>query len=269
MSTIVEREWGEEYSEIGDKGDVGFLDFEDDKSLSSFNPLEAGPIMISIPFPFIAGKPQSAVLGEVSSDSIHIKNTTGEPVELWSIRIFSSNPEDSYVLSLMRPPSANSDERELDAFVGSDALEDRVLQPRQTLTIWLSCRPKEIGLHTSVVHFDVGSDKIERVVFLLADDNVSQALFCKKPYSRAPPRRKMFECDNYIAGSRPHRPVTQTSRFKLREYAIPKEIREIVEAKQIPDVIMEGLNTLNYGRFFISLINIEEIHLEVTRSDLL
>lgn len=263
MSTIVEREWDEEYSEIGDKGDVGFLDFEDDKSLSSFNPFEAGPVVISTAFPFIAGKPQSAFLGEVSSDSVRIKNITDEPVELWSIRIFSSNPKDSYVLSLMKPPSANADEREIDAFVESDALEDRVLQPRQTLTIWLSCKPKEIGLHTSVVHFDVGSDKIERVVFLLADDKVSQSLFCRKPYSRAPPRRKMFECDNYIAGSRPYRPFTQTSRFRLPEYAIPKEIRQLVEAKQIPDVIMEGLNALNYARFFSSLIIIEEIHIGV------
>ncbi|PKU67749.1 probable RNA helicase SDE3 [Dendrobium catenatum] len=263
MSTIAEKEWDEEYSEIGDKGDVGFLDFEDDKSLSSFNPLETGPVVISIPFPLIAGKPQSAFLGEVSSDSIYIKNTTDEPVELWSIRIFSSNPENSYALSLMKPPSVNADEREIDAYVESDALEDRVLQPRQTLTIWLSCKPKEIGLHFSVVHFDAGSDKIERVVFLLADDKVSQGLVCKKPYSRAPHRRKLFECDNYVAGSRPHRPVTQTSRYKLPEYAIPKEIRELVEAMQIPDVIMEGLNTLNYARFFSSLINIEEIHLGV------
>ncbi|XP_020590457.1 probable RNA helicase SDE3 isoform X2 [Phalaenopsis equestris] len=261
MSSTIERGWDEEYSEIGDKGDVGFLDFENDKSFCSFNPTETGPVVISTPFPFISGKPQSAVIGEVSSDSICIKNTTDEPVELWSIRIFSSSPEDSYLLSLMKPPAANADEREIDAFVDSDALEDRVLQPRQTLTIWLSCRPKEIGLHTSAVHFDVGSDKIERIVFLLADDEVSQALFCKKPYSRGPRRRMLFECDNFVAGSRPHRPVTQSSRYKLPGYAIPKEIRELVEAKQIPDVIMEGLNTSNYARFFSSLVNIEEIHL--------
>ncbi|KAG0494866.1 hypothetical protein HPP92_005860 [Vanilla planifolia] len=262
MGSMIKKDWDEEYSVVGDKGEVGFLDFEDDKSINSFSPLEEGPVMISIPFPFIDGKPQSAFIGETSADSISIRNTINEPIDLWSIRIFCSNPEDSYVLSLMKPPCAYANESESNAFVGTDALEDRVLQPRQNLTIWLSCKPKEIGLHTSVVHFDVGFEKIERVVFLLADDQVSQALFSKKPYSRGPRRRKMFELDNYVVGSRPSRGIMQSSKFRLPRYPIPKEIREMVEAKHIPDVVMEGLNRLNYSSYFSTLISMEEIHLE-------
>ncbi|KAK8923982.1 putative RNA helicase SDE3 [Platanthera zijinensis] len=264
MGSIVEKDGDEEYSEIGDGGDVGFLDFDDDKSLSSSCLFESGPVAISVPFRFIAGKPQSAFVGEISADSISIKNNTDDPVELWSIRIFASNPENSYLLSLMKPPSAIADESETNAFVGSDALEDRVIQPKQTLTIWLSCKPKEIGLHTSVVHFDIDSDKIERVAFLLADDKVSKALFAEKQYSRAPPRKKMFDCDKYVAGSQPRRDRAgrKGTGFRLPLFPIAKGIREMVEAKRVPDFIMKGLSTLNYARYFSALISMEEIDLE-------
>ena len=95
MSIVGENDWDEEYSVIGEKGEVGFLDFEDDKSLHNFDSIEEGPIVISYPFPFVNGKPQSALVGQTSADIINIKNTTRDPIELWSIRIYSSNPEDS------------------------------------------------------------------------------------------------------------------------------------------------------------------------------
>lgn len=267
MGTVGEDDWNEEYSVIGEKGEVGFLDFEEEKSLHNFDPTEEGPIVISCPFPFVNGKPQSALIGETSADSINIKNTTDCPVELWSVRIYSSNPEDSFVLSLMKPPANDADEEAAGAFVGLTSLEDRVLQPGQTLTIWLSCRPKEIGLHTSVVHFDAG-EKIERVAFLLAEDTISQKLFSSKPYSRTFSQENKFDCSQYVGGSRPPRPAAKGQRFRLPQYAIPKDVREIVESRQVPDVIMEGLDTSNYVKYFSTLIVMEEIGLEVVHDDI-
>nr|XP_010917774.2 probable RNA helicase SDE3 [Elaeis guineensis] len=262
MGTLGENKWDEEYSVIGEKPEVGFLDFEDDESLHSFNPLEEGSVVITIPFSFVGGKPRSALIGETSADSINIRNTTGDPKELWSVRIFSSNPEDSYVLSLMEPPSDDADEDAKHSFMGLTYLEDRVLQPGQNLTIWLSCKPKEIGLHTSVIHFDLGDEKIERVAFLLAEDKVSQSLFSDKPYSRGSFRKKKFDYEQYVAGQRPSRASIQGFKYKLPQFAIPQDIREIVENKQLPEVITEGLNSNNYQRYFSTLLVMEEIHLE-------
>lgn len=262
MSTFVENDWEDEYSEIGEKPEIGFLDFEDDKSLHNFDPFE-GPVVIPVPFPLVHGKPQSVLIGETSAASIDIRNTTSDPVELWSIRIFSSNPEDSFVLSMMKPPSDNATEAERQNFVGSYHLEDRVLQPGQTLKIWLSCKPKEIGLHNSVIHFDLGDEKIERVAFLIADDNISRDLFSNKPY-RANSRRKMFDHTQYVAGPRPSRPNNQVYRYRLPPYDIPLDLREMIENKQVPDVIIEGLNNGNYAKNFSTLLVMEEINLEVT-----
>ncbi|ONK60474.1 uncharacterized protein A4U43_C08F18870 [Asparagus officinalis] len=262
MSTAGQNDWDdEEYSVIGEKGEVGFLDFEEEKSLHNFDPAEDGPVVISLPFPLINGKPQSALIGETSADSISIKNTTDDAIDLWSVRIYSSNPEDSFVLSLMKPPSSDADEEAVNGFMGLTTLEDRVLQPGKTLTIWLSCKPKEIGLHTSVVHFDVG-EKIERVVFLLAEDKVSQALFSSKPYSKIRSQERKFNYDQYVGGYRPPRPAAQGQKFKVPQFPIPKDIREVIENKQVPDVIMEGLHNRNYAKYFSTLIVMEEISLE-------
>ncbi|XP_039120023.1 probable RNA helicase SDE3 [Dioscorea cayenensis subsp. rotundata] len=270
MGTVGDNDWDEEYSVIGDKAEVGFLDYADDESLHNFDPYEEGPVVISIPFPFVNGKPQSALIGETSCGSISIKNTTSDPVELWSVRIFSSNPEDAYMLSMMEPPPPGADERTISSFVGLTALEDRVLQPRSTLTIWLSCKPKDIGLHTSVLHFDVGDEKVERVAFLLAEDRVSQSLFSNIPFSRAPLGRKKFNCEQYVAGSRPPRTNAQSFKYKLPQYEIPSDVREMIENKQVPDAIVEGLSRGNYAKYFSFLIAMEEIHLEedVRRHDM-
>ncbi|KAF8398798.1 hypothetical protein HHK36_014657 [Tetracentron sinense] len=140
----------------------------------------------------------------------------------------------------MEPPSANSDVESIWGFLEASSLEDRVLQPDKTLTIWLSCKPKGIGLHTSVVHFDVGDDRIERVVFLLAEDDVSQSLASNRPYSKVP-RKKHFNVGEYVAGSRPTKATTQGFKYRLPQYAIPNNIRELVESKQIPEAITKGL----------------------------
>ncbi|KAK9288065.1 hypothetical protein L1049_016511 [Liquidambar formosana] len=251
----------DECSVIGDKGEIGFIDYEDDKSVCSYNPIEEGPVVISVPFPFVGGKPRSVFAGETSADSITIKNTTSDPVELWGVKIYASNPENTFTISLMEPPSANSDIESIRGFLESFSLEDRVLQPGEMLTIWLSCKPKEIGLHTSVVHFDVGDDRIERVVFLLAEDKISQSLASNKPYSRGT-RKKQFAVDTFVVGMRPSRTTNQGFKKRLPRYDIPKDTRELVESKQIPDPIREGLTRENYSSYFKTLIIMEEIHLE-------
>ena len=106
----------DEYSVIGDKGDIGFIDFEDDRSVCSYDPGEEGAVIVSVPFPFVEQKPQSVSVDEVAADSVTIRNTTADSMELWGIQIYASNPEDSFTLSLMEPSAKG--------FLGSSALED-------------------------------------------------------------------------------------------------------------------------------------------------
>jgi len=56
--------WDEECSTISDKGEISFIDYGDDKSVCSYNTIEEGPIVISAPFAFVGGKPQSVTVGE-------------------------------------------------------------------------------------------------------------------------------------------------------------------------------------------------------------
>lgn len=253
----------EEYSVIGDKAEIGFIDFEDDMSVCSYNPQEEGPVIISVPFPFTRGKPQSIFIGETSKCSITLENTSNDPVQLWATKIFCSNPADSFTLSLIEPPSANSTPQHIRSFLEGFALEDRVLQPHSTLTIWLSCKPKDMGLHTTVVHFDVDDDRIERVAFLLAEDKVSQSLASSKPYSRKPRRKQLIIDDKYIVSSRPAMAKgNQAYRYKLPQFSIPKDIRELLQNKHVPEVFTEGLVRENYNAYFSTLLIMEELHLE-------
>ncbi|KAA8548661.1 hypothetical protein F0562_000345 [Nyssa sinensis] len=265
MGSVADK-WGEECSVIGDKGEIGFIDFEDDKSVSSYNPIEEGPIVISVPFPFVRGKPRSIFVGDVANDAISIKNTTSDSVELWSVKIYGSNPEDSFTLSLMEPPSATSDVEYIQEFMESFSLEDRVLRPGDTLIIWLSCKPKEIGLHTSAVHFVVGDDTIERVVLLLAEDKISQSLASNKPYCRGRKKKQLvvdaFSTDAFVVGSRPAKASNRGFKYRLPSYPIPKDVRELVESKQIPEAIEEGLTRGNYSSYFKTLLVMEEIKME-------
>ncbi|GKV42430.1 hypothetical protein SLEP1_g49837 [Rubroshorea leprosula] len=261
MSTCGDS-WDDEYSVIGDKGEVGFIDYEDDKSVCSYNPIEEGPVSVSVPFPFVNGKPQSIFVGETVADSITLKNSTDEPLDLWT-KIYASTPENSFTLSLIRPPSKNSQGNMSQGFIESFTLEDRMLQPGDSLTIWLSCKPQTIGLHTTIVHFDVGDDRVERVVFLLADDKISQSLAPQRAYSRGmKKKKKQFVADKFVAGSRPAQGRSQAFKNRLPRYDIPKDIRELVESKQIPDEVTRGLTRGNYASFFKTLLIMEEIQLE-------
>lgn len=263
MGKVGDEDSDDNYSTIGDRAEVSFLDFEVEKSIHGFEPTNEGPVIVSLPFPSIGGKVQSVLVGETTSDSITIQNTTEEPLDLWRVTIFSSTPEDAFTLSLLEPPSATADVETIREFLESSSLEDRVLQPAQTLTIWLSCKPKVIGLQTAIVHFDVGDEQIERVVFLLAEDKVSQLLASNKPYSRLS-RRKQFNTNSqYVPASRPSRgAVKQGWKYRLPHYLIPPESREMIESGQLPGVLFEGLTSDNYANFFTNLLIMEEIHLE-------
>ncbi|XP_065863274.1 probable RNA helicase SDE3 [Euphorbia lathyris] len=259
MGTIDGKWDDDQFSVIGDKGEIGFIDYQDDKSVCSYNPNEEGPVIVSVPFAFIDGKPQSVVSGEIATNSITIENTTSEEVEL-GIKIYASQPENSFTLSLMEPPSADGGNCSR-GFLESFALEERMLLPGDTLTIWLNCMPKVIGLYTTVVTFAIGSDTIERVVFVLAEDKISRSLVSTKPYSRVA-RKKQFTVDTYVPGSRPVGKGGRMFKNRLPRYEIPKELRELLESKQVPQVITAGLTTEHYADYFKTLLVMEELQLE-------
>lgn len=71
--------------------------------------------------------------------------------------------------------------------------------------------------------------------------------------------------DTFVAGERPPpRRSNRGSRFYLAEYPIPKHIRELVGDEKVPDCITEGVTRGNYGIYFTTLINLEEVQVEVT-----
>ncbi|XP_021891275.1 probable RNA helicase SDE3 isoform X2 [Carica papaya] len=253
MGSTKRNSWEEEYFVMKEKGEIGFIDFDEDQSITSYNLRDEGPVSISIPFPLVQGKPQSVVVGETAKCSITLQNTTSDSVELWEIKIYASNPENTFTLSLIEPPAPNC----LELY----SLEDRVLEPHDTLTIWLSCKPKEIGLHTSVVHFEMNDDRFERMVFLLAEDAVSQSLVSSRPYLRDP-RRKQFAVDKYVSSPRPATATHQGLKHKLPEYPIPADIRELIENKETPEVVTQELGKENYVSFFSTLLIMEELELE-------
>lgn len=198
MSTVGYRS-EDECSVIGEKAEIGFLDFEEERSVCSYVADDGAPVIVSVPFAFKNGKPQSVSVGDTAVELITINNTTEEPVDLWSVHIFASNPPDSFTLSLTEPPPANSN---AESFIESFRVEDRMLQPGEILKIWLSCKTKDMGMYSSVVYFDVGDEKIERVVFLLVEDKISKSLASNRPYSRTRKKDK-FVVDNFVPGSRP------------------------------------------------------------------
>ncbi|KAL3507870.1 hypothetical protein ACH5RR_033252 [Cinchona calisaya] len=271
MDTISHKS-DDEYSVIGDKGDIGFIDWENCKSVCSYNPAEESEVVtISVPFPLVEGKPQSGLVGETIVDSITIENKTSGPLDLWSVNIYDSKPGNSFTLSLMEPPIATSEAQYVQEFLESFSLEDRVLQPGRTLKIWLSCKPKGIGLHTSAVHFSVGDDTIERLVFIMAEDNISQSLASGRPFNRLRKKKHsvvdVFSDEPFVVGSHPNRTPGRAYRNRLPTYPIPKHIRNLIEQKQIPDVIIDGLTKENYISYFQTLLVLEEIKMEEDMRD--
>ncbi|KAI4368363.1 hypothetical protein MLD38_016929 [Melastoma candidum] len=249
----MEEKWNEVYSVIGEKEEIPFIDYQDDKSVCTYEHNEGDPLIISSPFSLMGGKPRSVIVGEMASESISITNNSDETIDIWGIKIYTSTPADSFYLSVMDPSSVN--------FMGLTSLEDRVLQSKGTLTVWLSCKPREIGLHTVVVHFDVGGDVMERIGFLVADDRTSQSLSSKKPYSRHT-KKKLLPMTTQVVASRPSRATNRRYKRKLAPYHIPTDVRELIENKQIPDAIYKGLTKQNYASFFKNLLYMEEIQLE-------
>ncbi|CAH9136634.1 unnamed protein product [Cuscuta epithymum] len=263
MSTVDNKSDGE-YSVIGDKGDLGFIDIENYKSRGSYDlDGESEIVVISAPFALVNGRPVSGSVGETIVNAITVKNITDDSLDLWSIKIYDSKPVDSFTLSLMEPPTASSDVDCIEEFVETFSVEDRTLRPGQTLTVWLSCKPKEIGLHTSAVHFYVGDETIERLVFVLAEDKVCQSLVSKRPYHRERKNKvDGFTVDAYVVGSRPSRGSSRGVKHRPPDYPIPREVRELIEKKLTPDVIIEGLKRETYLTYFKTLLAIEEIKME-------
>lgn len=269
MGTIGNKS-DDEYSTIGDKGDLGFIDLQDCSSVCSYNPAdESEYIVISVPFPLIDGKPQSGLVGERTAASVTIKNISTEPLDMWSVKIYDSKPEGSFTISLMEPPNEASDEQYVQDFVESFSLEDRVIRPGQTLTIWLSCKPTVLGLQQSAVHFSIGDETIERLVFLMAENKLSQSLASQKPFNRRKKNRGStgaFFNEPFISGSHP-KFSKDGFRYRLPAYPIPREIRDLVGEKQIPDVFREGLSQENYCSYFKTLLYMEEIKMEEDMRD--
>lgn len=257
MSTVGYRS-KDECSVIGEKAEIGFLDFEEERSVCSYVADDGAPVIVSVPFAFKNGKPQSVSVGDTAAELITINNTTEEPVDLWSVHIFASNPPDSFTLSLTEPPPANSN---AESFIESFRVEDRMLQPGEILKIWLSCKTKDMGMYSSVVYFDVGDEKIERVVFLLVEDKISKSLASNRPYSRTRKKDK-FVVDNFVPGSRPLAKSNRKYVNRLPRYEVPKDIRLLLEGNQVPQVVEDGLTRRSYASYFKTLIIMEEIQLE-------
>lgn len=98
------RDHGDDgYSITGDKQEFSFIDFEDEESVCNYQSNEDEPVVISNPFPFVRGKPQSVFVGETFSYPISLENTTRESVPLWGVKIFCSNPDDSFTLYYLNP----------------------------------------------------------------------------------------------------------------------------------------------------------------------
>ncbi|XAR54698.1 RNA helicase [Bertholletia excelsa] len=270
----VQTEGDGECSFIQQKGELGFIDYDDDKSVYTYDPDEEGPIFVSVPFPVLDGKPRSVLIGETVSEAISIKNTTKEPVELWKVDIYDSDPKDSFTISLMEPPSATSDVEYIQSFLEAFCLDERVLRPGETLTIWLSCKPKQIGLHKTAVHVVVGDDTIERLVFLLVEDKISQSLASNKPFRRERKKKQLLvdlsgmeEHQTSQTSSRLTKAPNQGFRHWLPSYPIPKEVRNLVEKKMTPDIVAQGLTRQNYFSYFSTLLIMEEIKLEENMRD--
>lgn len=271
MGTVV-NESDDEYSVIGDKGDIGFIDLKDCESICRYNPSEESDVVvISVPFPLVEGKPQSTLVGETCADSITIKNITNESLDLWSVEIYDSKPLESFTLSIMKPPTTTSDEQYVQEFLESFRLEDRILRAGQTLIVWLSCKPKVIGIQQSAVHFKVGDETIERVVFLIAEDKISRSLTSNRPFHKVRKKRNLvfdgYSSEAFVVGSRPSKPLNCGSRKRLPLYPIPEDIRELIQQKQIPDAILSGLTKANYASYFMTLAFMEEIKMEEDMRD--
>ncbi|CAL5047824.1 unnamed protein product [Urochloa decumbens] len=238
MGTYLRNHSDYEFSCANDKPQVEFMDFQNDGVPTHCDP-SFGHVLITVPFPFNGSKPNFVLVGGTYSDSITIQNTSSESEFLFAIRIYASSPENSFFSSINRPPADDANEEAKKAFVSSVSLGDITLIRGNPLTIWLTCMPKDIGLHTSIVHFSFGDVLTIRVALLLADDNVSKALSSDKPYYSRCPQLTNFE----------YAPIVPC----IHEHGV---------IKQRFSVPFGDLSMTNYLQTFMSLLRMEQDNLK-------
>ena len=102
------------------------------------------------------------------------------------------------------------------------------------------------------------------MVFLMCDDNISQSLASRRPYSRDRRKKQVVTDGTFVMGVRPPKKTDKVFKNRLPRYDIPREVRELLEKKQIPNAVEEGLSIENYTDFFRNLVIMEEIQWEVT-----
>ncbi|CAL1377635.1 unnamed protein product [Linum trigynum] len=122
MGSIADSKWDDEdgeYSIISYKGEIGFIDYQEDKSVCNNDPTGDGLVAISFLFRMQYVKSQSVSVGEKVAAPITIRNSTDEVVELWA-KIYASTTVDSFQLSVMKPPPStrNAVANAADGWVG-------------------------------------------------------------------------------------------------------------------------------------------------------
>ncbi|CAN6347367.1 unnamed protein product [Urochloa humidicola] len=118
MGTYLGNNSDYEFSCAHDKPQLEFMDFQND-GVRKHCDSAYGHVSITVPYPFTGSKPKSVLVGRAYSDSIRIENTGSESVFLYGIRISSSSPENSFILSFKRPPLDNASEEAKKTLVGS------------------------------------------------------------------------------------------------------------------------------------------------------
>ena len=205
------------------------ITFHDLKNESRVGTELCDRLIISPPFPFSGGIPQSARVGETSAGTLKIKNASDQALQLSRVLIHSSNPEDSFLLSLPPPAATNyisHEEDEIPSFSVVDSSTElevhRLLLPEEILQVWLCCRPQQVGVHSAVIHIiAAGVESEHRVVYLLADDLISESLASCKPFSRA--KKKNLSTKGCVPVSKPFKKFN--SSFKLPQFAVPDDLR--------------------------------------------
>ncbi|KAG6431076.1 hypothetical protein SASPL_109151 [Salvia splendens] len=101
MGTINDKS-DDVYSYVGDKGDIGFIDFDNCQSVCSYNPAEESDTFnISVPFHLIEGrKPQSGIVGETMSDSGYIYRVEAENILLKFDQQFYRSHRDGHLYNV-------------------------------------------------------------------------------------------------------------------------------------------------------------------------
>ncbi|KAL9993135.1 hypothetical protein Hdeb2414_s0002g00057451 [Helianthus debilis subsp. tardiflorus] len=96
---------------------IGNVDFLNDPSLFDNNQMDDGSVVISVPYPLVHGKPDNFVyVNEKIFFPITIENTSRDALMLWLVMIYGSKPKNSFTLSLVKPPTPDSDADYVNSF---------------------------------------------------------------------------------------------------------------------------------------------------------